>query len=96
MIRALWGPRSPRLPWHEEMVHDGLAEQVAGALAVPHELTDFQADFLGAKQELLAAHRQLAAAGKSGPLRRRKPANSEPPHPRIPLAGGRTSVIPQH
>ena len=51
--------------WHEEMVHDGLAEQGPGALAVPHELTDFQADFLGAKQELLAARRQLAAAGKA-------------------------------
>jgi len=46
-------------------VHDGLAEQGPGALAVPHELTDFQADFLGAKQELLAARRQLAAAGKA-------------------------------
>jgi phospholipase C len=51
--------------WHEEMVHDGVREQTAGTLAVPHELTDFQADFLGAKQELLAARRQLAAAGKA-------------------------------
>jgi phospholipase C len=51
--------------WHEEMVGDGLAEQGPGGLAVPHELTDFQADFLGAKQELLAARRQLAAAGKA-------------------------------
>jgi phospholipase C len=51
--------------WHEEMVHDGLREQAPAGLAVPHELTDFQADFLGAKQELLAARRQLAAAGKA-------------------------------
>ena len=50
--------------WHEEMVHDGLREQGEG-LAVPHELTDFQADFLGAKQDLLAARQQLAAAGKA-------------------------------
>jgi phospholipase C len=48
--------------WHEQMVANGLHEQ--GGLAVPHELTDFQQDFLGAKQELLAARRQLAAAGK--------------------------------
>jgi hypothetical protein len=46
------------------MVHDGLREQGEG-LAVPHELTDFQADFLGAKQDLLAARQQLAAAGKA-------------------------------
>jgi hypothetical protein len=32
---------------------------------VPHELTDFQADFLGAKKELLSARRQLEAAGKA-------------------------------
>jgi phospholipase C len=51
--------------WHEQMVHDGVREQTAGTLAVPHELSDFQADFLGAKQELLAARRQLAAAGKA-------------------------------
>jgi hypothetical protein len=50
--------------WHEEMVKDGLQEHVGG-LAVPHELTDFQQDFLGAKQELLAARRQLAEAGKA-------------------------------
>jgi len=51
--------------WHEEMVHDGVREENVLGLAVPHELTDFQADFLGAKQELLAARRQLAAAGKA-------------------------------
>jgi phospholipase C len=50
--------------WHEEMVKDGVQEQMTG-LAVPHELTDFQQDFLGAKQELLAARRQLAEAGKA-------------------------------
>ena len=33
-------------------------------MAVPHELSDFQKDFLGAKQELLAARRQLAPAGR--------------------------------
>jgi phospholipase C len=51
--------------WHEELVHTGVREQTVGGLVVPHELTDFQADFLGAKQELLAARRQLAAAGKA-------------------------------
>ena len=50
--------------WHEEMVKDGVQEQMSG-LAVPHELTDFQQEFLGAKQELLAARRQLAEAGKA-------------------------------
>ena len=51
--------------WHEQLVHDGAREQIApGGLAVPHELSDWQQDFLGAKQELLAARRQLAAAGK--------------------------------
>ena len=50
--------------WHEEMVQDGVQEQGEG-LAVPHELTDFQADFLGAKKDILAARRQLAAAGKA-------------------------------
>ena len=50
--------------WHEEMVADGLREQGTG-LAAPHELTDFQQDFLGAKQELLAARRQLDEAGKA-------------------------------
>jgi hypothetical protein len=34
-------------------------------MAIPHELTDFQKDFLDAKGDLLAARRQLAAAGKS-------------------------------
>jgi len=50
--------------WHEEMVLDGTPQPGEG-LAVPHELTDFQADFLGAKQDLLAARRQLQAAGKA-------------------------------
>ena len=49
--------------WHEEMVLDGVPAPGEG-LAVPHELTDFQADFLGAKKDLLAARRQLEAAGK--------------------------------
>ena len=31
------------------MVHDGVREPGEG-LAVPHELTDFQADFLGARR----------------------------------------------
>jgi len=45
--------------WHEEMVHTGVREQdlTTGAL------TDLQADFLGAKRELLAARTQLAKAG---------------------------------
>ena len=50
--------------WHEEMVLDGVPTPGEG-MAVPHELTDFQKDFLGAKGDLLAARRQLAAAGKS-------------------------------
>ena len=50
--------------WHEEMVLDGVPQPGEG-MAVPHELTDFQKDFLGAKGDLLAARRQLAAAGKS-------------------------------
>jgi len=45
------------------MVLDGVPAPGEG-LAVPHELTDFQADFLGAKKDLLAARRQLEAAGK--------------------------------
>jgi hypothetical protein len=46
-------------------VSNGAREQlVATGLAAPHELSDWQQDFLGAKQELLAARRQLAAAGK--------------------------------
>lgn len=49
--------------WHEGMVHSGLRTQ-AELGPVAHELTDFQADFLGAKQDLLAARRQLAAAEK--------------------------------
>jgi phospholipase C len=51
--------------WHEELVHNGVREQTSPGLALPHELTDFQTDFLGAKQELLAARRQLAQAGKA-------------------------------
>jgi hypothetical protein len=50
--------------WHEEMVLDGVSPPGEG-LAVPHELTDFQKDFLGAKADLLAARRQLDAAGKA-------------------------------
>jgi len=50
--------------WHEEMVLDGVPAPGEG-LAVPHELTDFQKDFLGAKADLLAARRQLDAAGKA-------------------------------
>ena len=50
--------------WHEEMVLDGVPAPGEG-LAIPHELTDFQKDFLGAKGDLLAARRHLAAAGKS-------------------------------
>jgi phospholipase C len=50
--------------WHEEMVLDGVPAPGEG-LAIPHELTDFQKDFLDAKGDLLAARRQLAAAGKS-------------------------------
>ncbi len=50
--------------WHEEMVLDGVPAPGEG-MAIPHELTDFQKDFLDAKGDLLAARRQLAAAGKS-------------------------------
>jgi phospholipase C len=50
--------------WHEEMVLDGVPAPGEG-LAIPHELTDFQKDFLGAKADLLAARRQLDAAGKA-------------------------------
>ena len=46
------------------MVLDGVPAPGEG-LAIPHELTDFQKDFLGAKGDLLAARRQLAAAGKA-------------------------------
>lgn len=45
--------------WHEDMVHAGTGTQ---GDPVAHELSDFQADFLGAKRELLAARRQIAAA----------------------------------
>ena len=44
--------------WHEEMVLDGVPAPGEG-MAVPHELTDFQKDFLGAKGDLLAARLQL-------------------------------------
>jgi len=50
--------------WHEEMVHTGVREQDLGSGA----LTDLQADFLGAKRELLAARTQLAVATKAGHL----------------------------
>jgi hypothetical protein len=50
--------------WHEEMVLDGVPAPGEG-LAIPYELTDFQKDFLGAKADLLAARRQLDAAGKA-------------------------------
>jgi phospholipase C len=50
--------------WHEEMVLDGVPQPGEG-LAIPHELTDFQKDFLGAKADLLIARRQLDAAGKA-------------------------------
>jgi len=50
--------------WHEDMVLDGVPQPGEG-LAIPHELTDFQKDFLGAKADLLAARRQLDAAGKA-------------------------------
>jgi hypothetical protein len=46
------------------MVLDGVPPPGEG-LAVPHELTDFQKDSLGAKADLLAARRQLDAAGKA-------------------------------
>jgi phospholipase C len=53
--------------WQEALVHSGLREQTeVGGLVTAPELTDFQAEFIGAKQELLAARRQLAAAGKAG------------------------------
>jgi phospholipase C len=45
--------------WHEEIVHAGTQTQGNPAA---HELSDFQADFIGAKRELLAARRQIAAA----------------------------------
>jgi hypothetical protein len=46
------------------MVLDGVPQPGEG-LAIPHELTDFQKDFLGAKADVLAARRQLDAAGKT-------------------------------
>jgi phospholipase C len=50
--------------WHEQMVHTGVREQNLSSGV----LTDLQADFLGAKRELLAARTQLADAAKAGPL----------------------------
>jgi hypothetical protein len=50
--------------WHEQMVHTGVKEQNLNSGA----LTDLQADFLGAKRELLAARTQLADAAKAGHL----------------------------
>ena len=45
--------------WHEAMVHAGIGAQ---GNPVAHQLSDFQADFLGAKRELLAARKQIGAA----------------------------------
>jgi phospholipase C len=50
--------------WHEQMVHAGVREQNLSSGV----LTDLQADFLGAKRELLAARTQLADAAKAGHL----------------------------
>jgi hypothetical protein len=50
--------------WHEQLVQAGVRAQNPTAPAVAHELTDFQADFLGAKQELLAARTQIGAVEK--------------------------------
>jgi phospholipase C len=50
--------------WHEQIVSNGVREQLGSGLVTAHELSDWQEDFLGAKQELLAARRQLARAGK--------------------------------
>jgi phospholipase C len=50
--------------WHEELVHAGVRAQNPTGPAIAHELTDFQTDFLGAKQELLAARTQIGAVGK--------------------------------
>ena len=45
--------------WHEAMVHAGTHSQGNPAA---HVLSDFQAEFIGAKRELLAARTQIAAA----------------------------------
>jgi phospholipase C len=45
--------------WHETMVHAGTATQ---GIPAAHQLSDLQADFNTAKQELLAARRQIKAA----------------------------------
>jgi phospholipase C len=50
--------------WHEQLVQVGVRAQNPTGPAIAHELTDFQADFLGAKQELLAARTQIGAVGK--------------------------------
>jgi phospholipase C len=44
--------------WHEAMVHNGTLTQ---GQPQAHQLSDFQADFLDAKRELLAARQQIAA-----------------------------------
>jgi phospholipase C len=44
--------------WHEAMVHTGTLTQ---GQPQAHQLSDFQADFLDAKRELLAARKQIAA-----------------------------------
>jgi phospholipase C len=48
--------------WHEQMVHSGAVREQPQSQA----LTDFQADFLGAKRELLAARTQIAARDRAG------------------------------
>jgi phospholipase C len=45
--------------WHQDMVHAGTHTQGTPAA---HALSDFQAEFIGAKRELLAARKQIAAA----------------------------------
>jgi phospholipase C len=47
--------------WHEQLVHAGTAEDWAAP-----EQTDFQQDFLAAKQELLAARSQVRGASAVG------------------------------
>jgi len=54
--------------WHQDMVHAGTQHQGNPAA---HALSDFQAEFIGAKRELLAARKQIAAAAgipDPGPL----------------------------
>jgi phospholipase C len=50
--------------WHQEMVHTGAQQQDLFSTAI----TDFQADFLGTKRELLAARTQLQAAARTDGL----------------------------